>query len=300
MSALGRLQCPTCRESLLRAEGEELRCDSCRSVYAKTNGVWDLRPRDLSRMAVLQGAYYDNEVDEEWEIERPRGAPRFHKWLLREKFARSTLGVPIHGASVLAVCAGSGMDAEFLARAGARAVVAADVSPGAAVRSAERARRHGLPISAVVADAERLPFPDRSFDVVYVHDGLHHLEDVAAGLREMSRVARRALSVTEPARAAATAVAIRLGLAEKREDAGNRVARLTLHEVAHALERDGFQIVCRERYAMVYRHEPGAPMRLLSTPAAFPMARAGVLVANLAIGRFGNKLVVTAIRNGTA
>jgi ubiquinone/menaquinone biosynthesis C-methylase UbiE len=44
-----------------------------------------------------------------------------------------------------------------------------------------------------VADAERLPFPDRSIDVVYVHDGLHHLARPEAGLAEMTRVARLAV-----------------------------------------------------------------------------------------------------------
>ncbi|MCA1571279.1 MAG: class I SAM-dependent methyltransferase [Chloroflexi bacterium] len=35
------------------------------------------------------------------------------------------------------------------------------------------ARRGG----AVVADVEHLPYADRSLDMVYVHDGLHHLSD---------------------------------------------------------------------------------------------------------------------------
>lgn len=119
------------------------------------------------------------------------------------------------------------MDAEFLARSGAT-VISSDISLGAAKRSAERAKRYGLRILPLVADVEHLPFLDRSVDLVYVHDGLHHLEKPLAGIAEMSRVASRAVSVTEPAQAAATRLAVRFGLALEREDAGNRVARVTL------------------------------------------------------------------------
>ena len=77
---------------------------------------------------------------------------------------------------VITICGGSGIDAEFLARQGA-SVIATDLSLGAVQRAVERGRRAELPIDAVVADAEHLPFADGSVDVVYVHDGLHHLYD---------------------------------------------------------------------------------------------------------------------------
>ncbi len=51
-------------------------------------------------------------------------------------------------------------------------------------------RRDGA-AAAVVASAERLPFPDDSFDAAMAVITLHHWSDVDAGLREMRRVARR-------------------------------------------------------------------------------------------------------------
>jgi demethylmenaquinone methyltransferase/2-methoxy-6-polyprenyl-1,4-benzoquinol methylase len=42
----------------------------------------------------------------------------------------------------------------------------------------------------VHGDAQRLPFPDHSFDIVTVAYGLRNLADWEAGLREMQRVAR--------------------------------------------------------------------------------------------------------------
>lgn len=244
-----------------------------------------------------QSAFFDEEASPEWEITRPHAAPGWHRWLLEEKHRRAIDGLgTITGLSTLTVCGGSGMDAEFLCRQGASPVVSADISLGAARRAAERGRRFDVPLISLVADVERLPFADGSFDLVFVHDGLHHLEDPMVGLREMARVARRAVSVNEPARANATRMAVRLGLSVEREEAGNQVARMSSTEIEAVLREARFEIVRAERYAMLYRHEPGAPTRFLSRPGVTPLARGGWRAGNAVIGRFGNKLTVQALR----
>jgi SAM-dependent methyltransferase len=53
------------------------------------------------------------------------------------------------------------------------------------------AQRYAGAAPAVLAAAERLPFPDDSFDAAMAIITLHHWDDVDAGLREMRRVARR-------------------------------------------------------------------------------------------------------------
>ena len=238
--------------------------------------------------------FFDESLDDEFELERPYGAPALYEWLLLEKFRRSVANVSPQGLSALTVCGGSGMDAEFLANAGTR-VIASDISLGAARRARERARRHGIPIDVIVADVEHLPFSDASVDIVYVHDGLHHLERPLVGLREMARVARRAVCVTEPAKAALTHLAVRLGLALEREEAGNRVERLTLDDVCSTLAAEGFRVT-GERYAMYYCHEPGRAVRLLSHQPLFRLAQVSFQLANALGGRLGNKLTVQAVR----
>jgi demethylmenaquinone methyltransferase / 2-methoxy-6-polyprenyl-1,4-benzoquinol methylase len=77
---------------------------------------------------------------------------------------------------------------------------AARVSPGGEVVGLDpaaemlaRARRATAPAEArlrwVQADAQALPFADGTFDAVIIGFGLRNLPDVAAALREMSRVA---------------------------------------------------------------------------------------------------------------
>jgi SAM-dependent methyltransferase len=192
------------------------------------------------------------------------------------------------------VCGGSGMDAEFLVERGA-AVITSDISLGAARRARERARRGGFPLLSIVADVERLPARDGSLDLVYVHDGLHHLEDPPAGIAEMAR-AGRAVSITEPARAAGTALAVKLGLALHKEESGNVVERLRPADVSALLENRAFTTMARDRYLMYYKHEPGSVFRLLSRGPLFPLARLSWRTGNAVMGRFGNKMTVVGRR----
>ncbi|MFI6050674.1 MerR family DNA-binding transcriptional regulator [Streptomyces violascens] len=59
-----------------------------------------------------------------------------------------------------------------------------------------RAQRPAGSAPCVAAAAESLPFEDRSFDVAMAVSTVHHWRDPMAGLREMRRVARRAVVLT--------------------------------------------------------------------------------------------------------
>jgi SAM-dependent methyltransferase/uncharacterized protein YbaR (Trm112 family) len=312
-----QLACPVCRGSLM-PESQTFRCSTCDRTYPLVDGIPILVP-DLDatvhehtethelghggrepdgRHKATQAAYFDKADAEEFEITRPYGTPRLYEFLISEKFRRAIAPIrhDLPGMSVLTVCGGSGMDAEFLARAGAR-VVSSDLALGAARRTIARARRHNIPITVVVADVERLPFGDASFDLVFVHDGLHHLEDPDAGLVEIARVARRWVSVTEPARAAITRLAVRAGIALEREESGNRVERLAPDEIVDVLRGSGFRPLSARRYAMYYQHKPGRISRALSNRAIFPLVRAAWRLGNSVVGPLGNKLTVVAERD---
>jgi SAM-dependent methyltransferase len=83
---------------------------------------------------------------------------------------------------------GHGMAAVTFARAGGR-VTAFDLSPGYAAEAAARAEANGVSVRCLIADAEDLPFPDRSFDAVWGNAVLHHL-DLSRAARELDRVLR--------------------------------------------------------------------------------------------------------------
>jgi SAM-dependent methyltransferase len=191
------------------------------------------------------------------------------------------------------------MDADLLASTGAR-VICSDLSAAAVRRARCRAERFGLSIVPIVADVERLPFKDRSVDLVYVQDGLHHLEDPYVALAEMARVARRAVSLTEPADGLVPRLAVRLGLGLEHEPAGNRVARLDRGRVAEALRSHGLAVTRARRYLIYYRHRPGQIMELLSHPMLMALVRTALSVLNATLGRHhGNRLTVQAVRAAT-
>jgi SAM-dependent methyltransferase len=65
-----------------------------------------------------------------------------------------------------------------------------DLSPGMVQVALRNARSLGLDVDGRVADAERIPYEDGSFDLVVGHAVLHHIPDVPAALREVLRVLR--------------------------------------------------------------------------------------------------------------
>jgi glycosyltransferase involved in cell wall biosynthesis/SAM-dependent methyltransferase len=269
-----------------------------------------------------QVEFYREAVDSEEEITRPRGYPEPVRFLLDYKIRDAwSLAIAEHrardvGASepalvnsgggptephetVLVVCCGSGMEAEMVARTGRR-VVALDISPAAVARARERTARFSFPLDLVVGDAEHLPFADSSFDFVFVHDGLHHLSDPYRGVREMLRVARRAVVIAEPADAGLTHVSIRLGISGVYEDAGNFVYRLDPVRLVREFREAG-AVNWRLRRSLIY-YQPWT-FRFYRFLEAQPMRaifRAAFRAVNLLAGRWGNSLRAVAWKEDPA
>ena len=65
-----------------------------------------------------------------------------------------------------------------------------DLSPGMVAVALRNAAGLGLDVDGRVADAERIPYDDDTFDLVVGHAVLHHIPDVPAAMREVLRVLR--------------------------------------------------------------------------------------------------------------
>ena len=94
------------------------------------------------------------------------------------------------GQRVLDVASGTGdLALAFAKRVGPLGkVVMSDINAQMLARGRNRLIDHGYPIESVVCDAEHLPFPDQSFDLVTVAFGLRNMTDKPTALKQMHRV----------------------------------------------------------------------------------------------------------------
>jgi ubiquinone/menaquinone biosynthesis C-methylase UbiE len=125
----------------------------------------------------------------------PPGSRRFYE-LVEEHRYKKEWHIPeaaqfarAKDLAVLEVGCGLGTDGAQFAKAGAR-YTGIDLTDAAVELAKRRFELFDLPGTFRVADAERLDFPDNSFDLVYSHGVLHHTPDTAAAIREIHRVLR--------------------------------------------------------------------------------------------------------------
>jgi len=90
---------------------------------------------------------------------------------------------------VLEIGVGLGADHQLFAESCSR-LSGIDLTARAIEHVRRRFETFGLQSDLRVANAERLPFPDQSFDVVYSWGVLHHTPDTSKAVREVARVLR--------------------------------------------------------------------------------------------------------------
>lgn len=138
---------------------------------------WEAAPCGTSTTPAVPGtaAFFD-----QVEQERYRREPFIHSFAEFERW---------RGKRVLEVGIGLGTDFVQFVRAGADAV-GVDLTDAAVESVRLRLALEGLEADLRAADAEALPFPDSSFDLVYSWGVLHHTPDTAKALAEVRRVLR--------------------------------------------------------------------------------------------------------------
>ena len=94
-----------------------------------------------------------------------------------------------NGKSVLEIGVGLGADHQQFAQSGA-VLTGLDLTQRAVGHTRRRLEAFGLHSSLSIGDAENLPFPDESFDVVYSWGVLHHSPDTQKAVDEAYRVLR--------------------------------------------------------------------------------------------------------------
>ena len=102
-------------------------------------------------------------------------------------FARFADG---RGKDVLEIGVGMGADHLEWAKSSPRSLTGIDLTPRAIELTQARIDEYGLASTLECADAEKLPFADDSFDIVYSWGVLHHSPDTPRAIDEVYRVLR--------------------------------------------------------------------------------------------------------------
>lgn len=148
-------------------------------------------PREIARLDVKekQRAYHDWEArtyEDKFNISYDERCIDY----ARERFRR-VVEPGERFTRVLELGAGTGFLSINLALAGClegAELTVTDISTGMLDVCVENGRRHGVTLRPEPGDAEALPFPDASFDLVIGHAFLHHLPDPEAALQDAFRV----------------------------------------------------------------------------------------------------------------
>jgi ubiquinone/menaquinone biosynthesis C-methylase UbiE len=192
---------------------------------------------------------------------------------VRRKVAKALGGWPAQPfGDALEIGAGTGYFSLNLLQLDAiRHLVATDISPGMLAQLRETADDLGLSVETRTADAERLPFEDRAFDLVFGHAVLHHLPDLGGALCEFRRVLRPGGTLAfcgEPSRYGDLLAAV----PKRSAQAMAPLWRLALGASARravANERDGHEL---EREVDVHAFSP-KPLAALLRDAGFRAVR---------------------------
>jgi SAM-dependent methyltransferase len=134
--------------------------------------------------------YHDaaaTEYDAKWGIDFGEIGQRQVLGKLRKALGRE----PDPVGEALEIGAGTGYFTLNLAQLGLiERPTATDISPGMLATLRDSAARLGVEVSTVETEAERLPFADESFDLVFGHAVLHHIPDLEGAFAEFHRVLR--------------------------------------------------------------------------------------------------------------
>jgi ubiquinone/menaquinone biosynthesis C-methylase UbiE len=137
--------------------------------------------------------YWSTHVNDIEVIKAPVGSAEFLDELVRYRYDKMpylrevVTSTSLRGKRILEVGCGPGVDLVHLAATGAR-VTAVDLTPEAVSLARRHLEVRGLDATVQEANAERLPFDEGTFDVVYSHGVLHHTVDTQRAIDEVRRV----------------------------------------------------------------------------------------------------------------
>ena len=176
-SIIQLLQCPECRSGSLTAGQNQsmLLCEHCGKQYPVKNGILDLlseQDKSLAKRA------FGKMAARSYDVFAARSAFRkLYRWRFEDEFAEYTRSIELAASDILCDvgCGTGNYTLEFAKQLSAGAAIGVDLSWAMLKLFVQHAQREGIQnVLAIRANAENLPFKDRSLGKVF-NGCLHHL-----------------------------------------------------------------------------------------------------------------------------
>jgi ubiquinone/menaquinone biosynthesis C-methylase UbiE len=153
-----------------------------------------MKPEPDTSVATVKD-FWESHVNNEYYTDATRATDEYFREIEERRYATHynlrDLFAKLAGSKgrLLEVGCGIGVDSIQLAKCGFD-VTAVDLTESALQVAKEFAARRDVNINFQLGNAERLEFPDASFDVVYSFGVLHHTPDIQKAVAEVRRVLR--------------------------------------------------------------------------------------------------------------
>jgi SAM-dependent methyltransferase len=276
------VRCPVCHAGSIQLSSSSAQCRGCKQQYPFRGGIpaliaptsplfVDVRDKAtrpsmaLSTDAMRQRDYWESD-----NVHRPVTHP-IVAGFSRQRWQHLAGLLPLSTIrSALDVGAGSGFSTAYAPQH--IDVTATDGSWGMIEKNPCPRR--------VLADAYALPFPDRSFDLVYCWELLHHVPEPWQVLREMARVSRRFVYFFEPNPLNAAQAAFALADPEHRW-----VLRFRRRYTLDQARRAGISVTHYERCGLIFPNR--TPHSIYPLLRSLPFSVPKVGISQLVIGDTG-------------
>jgi len=169
-------------------------------------------------------------------------------------------------------------------------ITVSDISPDAI----KEIKKKWPKMKTVIADAEKLPFKDNSFQIGLVKDGLHHLVKPEEGIKELLRVCSEAVIIIDFKESFLTRFVSGIGLSPEFEEAGNYNFRFSTKKLQKFLSKVK---VKDYRIKSCFVHAPLFQHSFLQKGIGFYLMKLASETLNLLFGNLGNVLLVVIIKN---
>jgi ubiquinone/menaquinone biosynthesis C-methylase UbiE len=177
--------CPECKKAL-KQKGDKLVCEE-NHVFSIKNGIYNLLPQKLNNIT-KEDAKFHSAVREEWvEINQ---LDEFRNFFYYNQVLEFLKDKSEDNSTILELGGGVGYDLlRFLKKDPKfNTYIFSDVSFDSASFASEHIR--GKKIIFCSIDANKIPLPDESVDIVYMIAALHHFPDVDRAFSEIYRIVK--------------------------------------------------------------------------------------------------------------